>query len=43
MWDGTSEMRSQIAITLFDFVNIKNHEESNKYVKLLRKALEKMN
>ena len=41
MWDGTSVMRSQIAITLFDFVNIKTHEESNKYVKLLRKAWKK--
>ena len=41
MWDGTSGMRSQIAITLFDFVNIKTHEESNKYVKLLRKAWKK--
>ena len=43
MWDGTSGMRSQIAITLSDFVNIKNQEENNKYVKLLRKALGKMN
>ena len=41
MWDGTKGMRSQIAITLFDFVNIKTHEESNKYVKLLRKAWKK--